>query len=45
MVLQTAKDALGEETLSEIEKKLPPDWAEILENVYLLITGSFQLTN
>ena len=31
-VLHTAKDAVGGETLSEIEKKLPPDWAEILEN-------------
>ena len=31
-VLHTAKNTVEEETISEIEKKLPPDWADVLGN-------------
>lgn len=31
-VLHTAKDAVAEETISELEEKLPSDWAGMVEN-------------
>lgn len=31
-VLVVAKEAMGEDTVSDLERRLPSDWAEILEN-------------
>ncbi len=31
-VLVVAKEAMGETTVSDLERRLPSDWAEILEN-------------